>query len=187
MGTDKLRLFIAVDVPLGLRRALSETLDRKAYGPGRWTDVESQHVTLKFLGWSERLALGKIGDAARVTASEAAPFQARLSTLGAFPSSRRAAVLWVGVEDDGACAALAGALDRRMTRLGFTAEARDFTPHLTLARFKPPRALGELSPLALETSSFEVDEVVLYRSHLSSEGARYEAIDRYPLAGRVAG
>jgi 2'-5' RNA ligase len=187
MGTDKLRLFIAVDVPLDLRRELGRTLDRDAFGPGRWTDIEGQHVTLKFLGWCEPHVLEKIGEIARETASKAAPFHARLSTLGVFPSPRRAAVLWAGIEDDGACAALAGALDQRLTPLGFATEQRAFTPHLTLARFKPPIKLEELPPLAFGNPNFEVAELVLYRSHLSSEGARYEAIARYPLAARVAG
>ncbi len=182
MRTD-LRLFIAVDVPLELRKELSRAIDRGAFPTARWTQLAGQHITLKFLGWCDSELLTPIREMVGSVAAAGAPFSARMSGLGVFGSSKRAAVLWAGIEDSGACATLAGALDVGSAALGFERETRAPTPHLTLARFKPPFRIAELPPLTLEEPTFEVAELVLYRSHLSSTGARYEAIERFPLAG----
>ena len=76
---------------------------------------------------------------------------------------------------------------------GFAPEQRRFCPHVTLAYLKP----GQFNQPELEaavvrdgafrTDPFEVSELVLYRSHLRSDGAQYDALERYPLsaAGRA--
>jgi RNA 2',3'-cyclic 3'-phosphodiesterase len=183
MDSERLRLFVAVDVPLALRQELSNAVERSTFPTARWTQVEGQHVTLKFLGWCETTLLEPICEQTDRVASAGAPFRAQVSGLGVFGSLRRASVLWAGIEDGGACANLARALDASSSDLGFEREARAFTPHLTLARFRPAARIAELPPLLLQESAFEVSELVLYRSHLSATGARYEALERFPLTG----
>lgn len=181
----KARLFVAVEVPRDRREALDHSLASfKESHPGlRFTKVENQHVTLKFLGW----LAPEQADAARAMCEEIADAQragrATLTELGAFPSLRRARVLWAGLTDpDGICAALAEALEVRAEEFGVESEGRAFVPHLTLARAKRPRALEGLPQVPEEAGrSFEVEEIVLFRSHLSSQGARYEDIRRWPL------
>jgi 2'-5' RNA ligase len=93
-------------------------------------------------------------------------------------------VLWVGLHDsDKALVDLAKALDRGFEPLGFEPEKRDFTPHLTLARFKMPVRLDEPLPEIPVTDlpEFEVSALRLYRSHLSPKGARYEVVRDFPL------
>ena len=96
----------------------------------------------------------------------------------------RARVLWVGLDDPaGLLAALARDLEAALVPLGFEAEPRAFTPHLTLARFKPPASVaGVLSDEPRVTApSFEVGHLALYRSHLHPKGARYEVLATIPL------
>lgn len=183
MGTDKLRLFIAVEVPLVLRQELSAVIDRSAFPTARWTQIEGQHVTLKFLGWCEAELLEPICQMTKAVSATGSPSMARVSGLGVFGSLKRASVLWAGIEDGGACATLAETLDTDSAKLGLEREVRAFTPHLTLARFKPPARIANLPPLTLQQATFEVAGLVLYRSHLSSGGARYEPLERFPLAG----
>jgi 2'-5' RNA ligase len=56
-----------------------------------------------------------------------------------------------------------------------------------VARFNPPVAVRdhveELAATAFEVVPFRVGELVLYRSHLSPRGARYEPLERFPLRG----
>ena len=80
-------------------------------------------------------------------------------------------------------AALARDLEACLVPLGFEAEKRAFTPHLTLARFKPPASIaGVLSEEpGVAESSFEVGHLALYRSHLHPKGARYEVLGTIPL------
>ena len=55
-----------------------------------------------------------------------------------------------------------------------------------VARLVPPRRLSEFAPalagLATPSDAFPVEELVLYRSHLSPRGATYEPLVRVPLA-----
>ncbi|MDQ4058058.1 MAG: RNA 2',3'-cyclic phosphodiesterase [Actinomycetota bacterium] len=189
MPGERLRLFVAVDVPTEQREALAAALAprRSRLEGARWTKPENQHVTLKFLGWvdSARLddvsaALGPVGRSHR-----AAPLS--LTGLGAFPSERRARVLWVGLEDPtGLLPRLATATDEALAPLGFERESRAFSPHLTLARLKRPASVSDLviEPFDAGTRPFVVNHLALYRSYLNPQGARYEVLEAYPLGRR---
>lgn len=182
---EKLRLFVAVRVPAGHLRAVDAALgpQRERFAAARWIPVDNQHVTLKFLGWTTDDRLADIRVAAAATAASVEPGRVRLTTLGAFPSARRARVLWVGIDDpEAVMTTSAKALDDRLVPLGFQAEEREFHPHLTLARFKVPRPLPEdLPDVTAGLGAFDVDEIVLFRSRLHPKGARYEALDAVPL------
>lgn len=179
------RLFWAVPLDDEVRRALSDHL-RAELGrqgvPGRAPRPESWHLTLRFLG--------------DVTASQhetmvngwrrrrpGEPFQVTFGGLGAFPTPVRASVLWIGLTDqsDG-LSRLAHLAEETAVEAGFAPERRGFHPHLTLSRLRPPqdlrRAIEKFTPLSL---AMNVEQVVLYRSHLGSQGARYEALERFLL------
>lgn len=186
MTSDSLRLFVAFDVPIGHRERLQrEVAPLKDQLPdARWTEPGGQHVTLKFLGW---IAPGSIGDVVAVCRDVCGRFDPtalRLTDLGAFPSVKRARVLWCGIEDlAGTTAGLARELDRGMES-HVPPEKRAFTPHLTLARFRSPQPLADLlrQPDLSDLPGFDLGHVALFRSHLSPKGARYEEIERFHLA-----
>ena len=181
--TKPIRLFVACEVPDAVKTRLAETIApfRGRLPGARWTGSDAWHVTVKFLGWVwPRLESEVKAAVGRVAGSTGEPFRTRLAGLGAFPSPNRARVLWAGFDDSaGRYTAVATALDKAFQE-HFEPELRSFTPHLTLARLLPPRRLSEFVPDLLETDiasePFMVDRLVLYRSHLSSRGARYEPL-----------
>jgi 2'-5' RNA ligase len=110
-----------------------------------------------------------------------------VTELGAFPSARRARVLWAGLTDpEGRFAGLVTTLDD-LLKEDFTPEKRAFTPHLTVARLQTPRALDEFVPefagLSVPSRTFDVGGLVLYQSHVSRQGATYEPLLEAPLGG----
>ncbi|HEV3475764.1 MAG TPA: RNA 2',3'-cyclic phosphodiesterase [Actinomycetota bacterium] len=184
-----LRLFAAVDIPPAATRAVVEAVEpwKEQLGSGRWVRPENWHITMKFLGRTYPRLLDWVHEACREAAAEIRPFRVSLSGLGAFPSVGRARVLWAGMEDEGdGFRALASALDRRLEK-EFKPEKRPFTAHLTVARFDPPIRLKEhaeeLAVTEIRARRFTIGELVLYRSHLSPRGARYEPLERFPLRG----
>ena len=186
MADDKIRLFVAVQVPEELRARLDEHIaDLKAsLRNARWVAPENQHLTLKFLGWAPSDRAGAIKSACRVVATSHAPAEISLTDLGAFPSTRRVRVLWIGVDDpSGLLTRLAADLDGAFEPLGFPSEARPYSAHLTLARFKLPVPLkgGFPERRAPQHDPFEVSSIELFRSHLSPKGARYEVVESFPL------
>lgn len=185
MTDARLRLFVAAPVPRNALIAAAEALEPiKPLFPGaRWTDVDHQHVTLKFLGWTDASSLKEVVAACEGAAREHASATVSLGALGAFPTRKRVRVLWLGLDDpEGLLAGLAGDLDDALEPLGVAAEKRAFTPHLTLARFKTPlRMRAEWPDLRVDAPAWSVDSIGLWRSHLSSKGARYEVLDEFSL------
>lgn len=185
--SEKLRLFTGVGLPDEQRAWLADQLPalQAKWPEGRWVHPGTAHVTLKFLGSVASERLDEISAAIGGATSAATRSEIALDGLGSFPSRRRMRVLWVAVEDPaGVLARLATELDATLGPLGFPAERRSFTPHLTLARFRTPVRLQEPLPQPDRAPGpFALDEITLYRSHLHPRGARYEALASFPLPG----
>jgi 2'-5' RNA ligase len=85
-----------------------------------------------------------------------------------------------------------GAFSKRWWRAtratGDRPDDRPFKAHLTLARIKElrpeaGRRLGEaLAETRFAVNPWDVQEILLMRSHLSAAGARYETVHRSALA-----
>jgi 2'-5' RNA ligase len=177
-----LRLFVAVDVPDDVKATLATELTpfRDRIPVARWTRSDGWHVTLKFLGATWPRLMEDVLGAVRSVAQTSEAFETSLTHVGVFPSPRRARVVWAGLADpDGRFGAMVERLDDLLED-HFVPEKRAFTPHLTLARLTPSRDVGEFAPdlvgAAVPSRPFAVDRLVLYRSHLSPHGARYEAL-----------
>lgn len=189
MDVQRVRLFVAVSVPRShLERVDAEIASFKdKVVNARWTPVENQHVTLKFLGSTPGDRLDEIAEVCGIVAAGREPAHVRLEQVGAFPSKSRVRVLWVGLDDSKSLlASLAADLDRGFEALGYPTEARAFTPHLTLCRFKIPVPLkGGLPKIDVsDLPSFEINAIQLFRSHLSPKGARYEVVREFELGRR---
>jgi len=178
-----LRLFAAVDVPEDVCAHLAEAVApvRETLA-ARWTPPENWHVTLKFLGRTWPRLLDWVIERCEEVGAGAEPFETSIEGIGAFPSTRRARVLWAGLEDgQGRLGALASALDEAMSE-EFEPEKRAFTPHLTVARFQSQIAVQEaIEGIEARSRAFPVDRLVLYRSHLQRPAPRYEQLREFPL------
>jgi 2'-5' RNA ligase len=197
MGRDRgapppskpLRLFVAADVPDDVKAGLAESLTqfRDRIPGASWMRRDGWHVTLRFLGSTWPRQVEAVRTAVEKAAATTSPFETSLTEVGAFPSERRARVLWVGLaDDDGRFQRIVTLLDDVLQE-DFVPDEREFTPHLTVARLHPVRDLSEfatsLHGLSVASRTFPVGELVLYRSHLSPRGATYEALGRFGLTG----
>jgi len=184
-----LRLFVAVNIPDDVKAGVAEAIEpfRDLIPGARWTRREGWHVTLKFLGATWPRMVEPVKEAVGAAAGRAAPFVTAVTEIGAFPSARRARVLWAGLSDSGEhFAAMVKELDGLLAD-DFQSEDRAFLPHLTVARLQTPRALDEFAPdlpgLAVASRPFPVQTLVLYQSHVSRQGATYEPLLEAPLTG----
>jgi len=176
-----MRLFCAVSLPDDLRAMLGGL----AIGlPGaRWVAVEDLHLTLRFIGDVNR---GEAEDLDAALAALRAPaVEVALGGFGTFGQGRRVHTLWVGVARTPALVHLQEKVDHAVVRAGVAPEKRKFTPHVTLARLKDPdrpRLEGFIGGQNDRPfPPFLADAVTLYRSHLTHDGAHYEALTDYPL------
>ncbi len=178
-----LRLFVAFDVPQPVRDAAHSAVTpwRERFPRAKWVPKQNQHVTLKFLGATWPRLVPWVHETVGMVAREHAPVPTRVLELGAFPNARRARVLWVGLDDrEGRLARIAASLDEAFSP-EFAPEKRGFTPHLTVARFVPPIELEGLEDVELISDLFEIDRIVLYRSHLRRPAPVYEDLGAFAL------
>jgi RNA 2',3'-cyclic 3'-phosphodiesterase len=185
-----LRLFVGVELHAVVRAQVSARLDApalRALAPknARFLAEDNWHLTLQFLGRVAESTLPALYFACARAAQASAPFAIELGAAGAFPSPRRARVVFIDiVRGNDALAQLATTLLAGTEPLGFPGEERAFRAHLTFARCKPEASVQPLlSALApLPALAQRVDQLTLFRSHLSNQGARYEALEHWPLA-----
>lgn len=184
-----MRLFIAIDLPEDWKRVLAEPEAHIGWlGRGvRWVEPRGMHLTLKFLGEVEENRLEELNAGLHAACGEISAFAMRLKGTGVFPNPKRPRIYWAGIEAPRELLELQSRVDAAMQKSGFEKDEHPFRPHLTLARIKEPigknRMTDALLNFQLESEPTTIREVLLMRSHLSREGARYEAIRRFPLIG----
>lgn len=180
-------MFVAVDLPPAVKEIVWSVAEAAvpSVPDARWVPRDNYHLTTKFLGHVPDERISAIGEAVARASGAMVAFGVRLGELGAFPSARRARVLWIGLEDPaGGFAAVASTCDEMLGALGFEPEKRGFTPHLTIARLRTP-ARVDLPAAEHGSPRFMVDRLTLFRSHLGRPAPRYEPLAIYPfgLAG----
>jgi 2'-5' RNA ligase len=183
---ESVRVFIAIELSSEILIALEKVQRQLEQKPGgeaaRWTDKNSIHLTLKFLGEVPRERLDAITQAMRLACSRHAPFDLTVAGLGCFPNARRPRIVWAGVQEPtGGLLALQADIEQELARARFPKEERRFTPHLTIGRTRKTarpqevEALGSLvaaSPVG-ELGNMRVTGVALMRSDLRPQGAIY--------------
>jgi 2'-5' RNA ligase len=179
-----LRLFVAVEIPETVKDAVEEVFApwRVQFPKARWAPRENWHLTLKFLGRTWPRLADWVPKQVEAAMRDIEPFRTRVTGVGGFPSSAKARVLWAGLDDeDGRMSGLAASIEGGLLD-EFTAEKRAFHPHLTVARSDPPMKLPPaFAGTPLLTEEWEVDHVVLFRSHIRRPAPRYEPLARFPL------
>lgn len=193
----KWRIFCAVELPDEVKSAIQEHVSHlrqvEPEASARWERPEKLHLTMKFLGEIEVGRVAALESAATRAARLVASFSLTVKGTGAFPPRGQPRVLWLGVEDAG------GQLFRLQRELedacaveGFTRETRDFHPHLTIARLRPPvgareRALTDAHrQMDFAVAPFRVEQLFVVRSELGSGGSRYTTLSSHPLSSPTA-
>lgn len=184
--------FFAIPFPHDLQARITEQLAplKKAWPDIQWSHPADYHFTLRFLGGLQPEAMSRLLVDVQGTGLAFSPFTLNLQGLFTFPAQRDRGVLWMGLSFlDPALIDLQKRLEETVQVLGFEAEKRPFTPHLTIGRFhsRETEALTELLPQFAEQNfgSHLCREYVLMKRR---SGARensgqplYEVLTRFSV------
>ncbi len=174
------RLFTALEIPRDA--ALSLSLLRGGLPGARWIDPENYHLTLRFFGDVE----GHVADeiAAAIDRVRRPAFSLSLSGVGAF-GSKKPHSIHAGVKPSPELNALQAEIERISQRLGLAADARKFTPHVTVARLRnvSPRETARYLSMRgnFSTLPFKVGRFVMMSSRDSTGGGPYVIEESWPL------
>jgi RNA 2',3'-cyclic 3'-phosphodiesterase len=191
-----MRLFVALDIDEPIRERIAAFRDEmRAIAPYgvRWVGPETFHITLQFLGETQKVEEIK----AALAKLNAAPATVTFRGVGFFPNPQRARVFWVGIESDSNLQLLVEAIGTALAPLSFKREEGPHHPHLTLARAgsgRPHARPGDKAAPGLqqvrakletmpspEFGTMTAHEFILYQSTLTPTGSRYTKLARYPL------
>ena len=190
---EQVRSFIAIKLPDELKTGLTQLEAQLKLGeplPVKWVDPSSIHLTLKFLGNIAVARISEITRAMEAATKRLSAFHLEVKGLGVFPNFRRVQVVWVGVGGEvDKLGQLQQQIESTLVPLGFAAESRPFTPHLTLARLRDrasPEERQRLGQLIAGTRfeavyTIKVDSINLMRSQLTREGAVYSRLSSVGL------
>ena len=190
------RLFVAADLDEATREAvadissrLQQALNDAAPSPGRptritWVRPDRFHLTLEFLGEvSSSIEQQAVDALARPFPLPA--FDLSFRGIGFFPERGSPRVLWLGIAEGlHELRQLHRLLLSRLT-LPSPPSNTEYTPHLTLARFRDRTRSTELKGLhRIEASAgpARIDRVTLYESRLSSKGPTHVALAEASLS-----
>src|SRR5271156_5422322 len=181
-----LRAFVAIRMSEQVEDAVAaicDTLKRPRDGV-RWVRRANLHITLKFLGPAvDPHRLERLSGGLRQLATKTAPFEVAAAGIGAFPDLEHPRAIWVGLhnQQSGALAALAARLEAVAAENGFEREKQRWSGHLTIGRVGD-RGISDATRDALHAMRerqfgvSKIESITLYRSHLSPDGASYEAL-----------
>ena len=193
----KVRAFVAIELDHHLKTALADAQRRLAKAadlPVRWVRPESIHLTLQFLGDVGEESLDDITQALALAAESSPPFAIGLGEFGAFPSMKRARVLWIRVTgDEAALQTIRGSIADALAGVGFPPEDRAFQAHVTLGRTRgaplvvPSEAIHAVRIANLaEAPHQRITHLSLMRSMLKSDGAVYTRLRSIQLGTRLS-
>lgn len=190
---ENIRCFIAIDFcqnTLHQIKSVQNHLLKDGFQEIRWMKAESLHITLKFLGDT---TVGKISELTNKMDEVCVMtkfFELSFEKLGVFPGWTNPRILWLGFERSAQLHTLAEKIETACNEVGFEAEKRPFSPHLTIGRFNRDFPLDKTAllrekcgQLHLSIPKEKVTNVQLYRSILKPSGAEYSRLHTSPLNG----
>ncbi|HEU5141595.1 MAG TPA: RNA 2',3'-cyclic phosphodiesterase [Solirubrobacterales bacterium] len=189
LKSPRVKLFVALDLPDGVRRGIAAWGRRELVDPAlRPVAPESLHITLAFLGWRPEKQIPQLAEV--VVASGAPAPSLRLEQPVRRPERGRARLFALPVESPEAMVLQASLQDELVAAHLFEPERRPFWPHVTVARVrreergsKRPapvsRAPGALPEALLRP--FGGVRITLYRSEIQPQGAQYTPLAQVEL------
>lgn len=191
-----LRAFIAMELSPLIHQKLDQIIQiliSLDVSPVRWVPAHNIHITLKFLGDVTGQQINDLSTALQKEMPLHHPFEIHVGGLGAFPNSKRARVLWVGLQAPPELAQLQNRVETITAQMGFPKEERRFSPHLTLGRVNQKatpqqvKNIGEILPKAHTDSlgTTKADTVVIFRSELFPSGAVYSPLFAVHLTDQI--
>lgn len=188
------RLFVGVQISPKVQPDLKQVYDKLKQMAKtsdyniKWSPEGNWHITLQFLGNSEYALVPKIAEALDRVATNYRSFKVRASGVGGYPEERRARVIYVQVSRTQDLLNLQSEIEQVTQTLGFKAEDREYSPHITLGRLRSAGSISDLiSPFVRKKfEDFQLTELILYESTLRGNFPHYEPLHRSPLRPQLS-
>ena len=183
------RLFIAVPLSIDLRRQFQNLIfDLRVKGADvKWVSESNFHITLKFLGDTQKSKIDEVSSILSKTILEHKSQRIHFQGIGTFPSMKRPKIFWIGLSYGYEyLKEIASSIEDAFATIGFEREKHDFKSHVTIGRMRTTTGIAGLMNYVESIKNFDggdmnVKEIHLMRSELKREGAIYSVLEKFPL------
>ena len=175
----KKRIFIAINLPDDIKRTLLSYEKRWRNLHVRWTNFNKMHITVEFLGEVNRSGLNAILLATESTAIKIKPFDIRLDKIVLGPDPAQAKMFWATIHIDSYLMKFKNLMDKNLKQNDFIPEAKEFKPHITLARARGNQLKGKQTNIILTNLELRAKSVEVIESRLHPGGARYKTVESF--------
>ncbi|OGF44989.1 MAG: 2'-5' RNA ligase [Candidatus Firestonebacteria bacterium RIFOXYC2_FULL_39_67] len=183
-----MRLFIAIHLSEEIKSKVEQTIVslKTANADVKWINKEALHLTLKFLGDTDKSRVKGIIPMLSEIAKASKPFTIITGKLGAFPEIEKPKVLFSGFSSGkDETIALSKKIDEMLVKAAFKREEKPFNPHITLGRCRSVTNISKLSESLLNTVFPEIKQKVeafyLVKSELVGNTVGYKDLAEFKL------
>lgn len=175
-----MRLFIAIDIPDGLKEKISRLSNmlKKCDLDVNFVNPSNIHITLKFLGETSEENIDKIKSIITAASCSYKRFKLTTTEFGFFPSEKKPRVFFLATDNEEILKNIFLKLEEGLKGLGFAKENL-FKSHLTIARLGSSKNITRLKDEIRDMrikEEIEVCEIILFKSVLTPSGPVYEKL-----------
>ena len=181
-----MRLFLAVHLSEEMKTRAIQIIEvlKTAKADVNWIDKEALHITLKFLGDTDKSRVKGIIPLLADIGKNGKTFEISTGKQGAFPNVIRPKILFTDISNGkDEIITLSKMIDETLITAAFKREEKPFNPHITLGRCRSVVNLEKLSECLLNTNfphlGQKVESFFLVKSELVGNRAVYKDISEF--------
>jgi len=184
--TESIRSFLAFDMENDTvlnRLKAAQALLVQTGADLKLVEPQNIHITVRFLGDITPDTAEKIFEEMKKT--QFTPFNVQISGIGVFPDLRYPRVVWAGMtEGADQLKNIFTQLEPRLRGLGFAADPKGFSPHLTIARVRSGTNKAQLAEFVSKNANYDFGAIKaeclrLKKSDLTPKGPIYSTIKEF--------
>ncbi len=175
-----MRVFLAIDLPEHVKSRIFhkfEVIAGKRLFKGKIVEKNNLHLTLNFFGDITEKQVSIIKN--KLKSIDFGKIECEIGRVGVFDNEEKIKVIWFEL----ICKKIEDLQGKICGVLNIKNEG--FNPHITVARVREvvnrQELLKEIKSLSFKNLKFEVGEIVLFKSILTSSGPKYKVIEKFNL------
>ena len=186
MTDNPIRCFVAIDFSPETKVYIQSVIEKNKirFPQARWVSTDQIHITLQFF---PSLTSSRVDQMKTILAEISASFNAFeliVLQIGVFSSWKKVRVLWIGIDPVAGekLKKIALYLVKECTAQNIDIDqSREFSPHLTLARFKDPISIQPQQLYQPTCYTTSIRHLSFYQSTLTPRGPIYTPLMIMPL------
>lgn len=159
-------------------------------GRQKWIPPENFHITLQFMGEQTSKEAEDVSLLLEECAYASTSFTLQTYGPGQFPTKGSPRLIYEGLDNESfdSCKKIHRKFSRMLTEECFSLEKRKYHPHISLCRVSSNKVWPayESESFSLECLRCNIEELAIYRSTLTPEGARYTKLAGFSLSSKPA-